>query len=95
MIIEKEARLTSKGQITIPAAIREGLGMKAGDALRFRLSEAGELTVVPRRKRSILEIAREMPLPSLGRPLTQDDIDTAIAEAMREQEDRVRGFRKR
>jgi antitoxin PrlF len=90
MAYEVEATVTSKGQVTIPVGIRERLGVKAGDALRFRLSETGELTVVPRRKRSIFEIAREMPLPALDRPLTQQDIDNAIGDAMAEQEDRIK-----
>lgn len=95
MTYEIEATLTSKGQVTIPASIRERLGVKAGDTLRFRLSDTGELTVIPRRKRSIFEIARDMPLPKLGRPLTQKDIDNAVGGAMIEQEDRVRRQRKR
>jgi AbrB family looped-hinge helix DNA binding protein len=38
------ATLTSKGQITIPQAIREALGLDTGMRLRFEL-EGGELKV--------------------------------------------------
>jgi AbrB family looped-hinge helix DNA binding protein len=35
------ARITSKGQITIPAAIRKSLGVKPGDRLRFEPQKSG------------------------------------------------------
>jgi antitoxin PrlF len=43
-----EAMLTSKGQTTIPKPIRDGLGMKPGDRLRFTLMRDG--TVLMRLK---------------------------------------------
>jgi len=36
-----DATLTSKGQTTIPKAIREGLNMKAGDRMTFTLMPDG------------------------------------------------------
>ena len=48
--------LTSKGQTTIPKAIRESLGMQAGDRLTFTLMPDG--TVVMRVKnKSITQLA--------------------------------------
>ncbi len=38
------AKLTSKGQITLPKEIRERLGLRTGDRVRFR--ETGEGTIV-------------------------------------------------
>ena len=50
------ATLTSKGQTTIPKAIRESLGMQAGDRLTFTLMPDG--TVVMRVKnKSITQLA--------------------------------------
>jgi antitoxin PrlF len=40
--------LTSKGQVTIPKAIRERLGLSEGDTLEFTLDEAGRIVVRPR-----------------------------------------------
>ena len=39
--MQKQATLTSKGQITIPLAVRRMLGVKAGDKLMFESDEAG------------------------------------------------------
>jgi AbrB family looped-hinge helix DNA binding protein len=35
------AKVTSKGQITVPAEIRKSLGLKTGDHLRFEQREGG------------------------------------------------------
>ena len=43
--IRAMATLTSKGQVTIPQAIRERLGMTTGDRLRWEVSAAGVVTV--------------------------------------------------
>lgn len=32
------AKITSKGQITVPVAIRKSLGVRSGDTIRFELS---------------------------------------------------------
>ncbi len=37
------SRLTSKGRIVLPRAIREYLGVDAGDAISYRLTEHGVL----------------------------------------------------
>lgn len=47
--------LTSKGQITIPIALRQQLGMTAGSALVFNLAQAGDsitLRLAPSAKRA-------------------------------------------
>jgi AbrB family looped-hinge helix DNA binding protein len=38
--MQKQARITSKGQITVPHEIRKFLGVKAGDHLVFETSGA-------------------------------------------------------
>jgi AbrB family looped-hinge helix DNA binding protein len=35
------AKITSKGQITVPVEIRKSLGLKTGDHLRFEQQEGG------------------------------------------------------
>jgi antitoxin PrlF len=39
------AKLTSKGQITVPKEVREALGLHTGDRLAFRLFEDGTVRV--------------------------------------------------
>jgi antitoxin PrlF len=78
MPYDADATMTSKGQVTVPAGIRERLGVKAGDQLRFHLTDGGKLTVTPVRRRSIFEHLDELKLPSLGRPATREDVDAAV-----------------
>lgn len=40
-----EARLSSKGQITVPRDIRERLKLKPGDKLQFRIADNGQVVV--------------------------------------------------
>ncbi|HEU4417266.1 MAG TPA: AbrB/MazE/SpoVT family DNA-binding domain-containing protein [Candidatus Angelobacter sp.] len=39
--MEKQAKITSKGQITVPLAIRKALGVRAGDVLLFEEDKTG------------------------------------------------------
>lgn len=85
------ATITSKGQITLPAEHRKAWGLKPGDQIAFDAPGAKSSRIEPRRKRSIFERLDAFELPSLDRPLTQQDIDESIAEAMIEKDKRSRG----
>ena len=39
--------LTSKGQVTIPKAVRDELGLRVGDKVAFRVLENGTVVVEP------------------------------------------------
>lgn len=39
--MEKQAKITSKGQITVPLAIRRALGVREGDVLLFEEDKTG------------------------------------------------------
>lgn len=41
------ATVTSKGQITIPAAVRAALGLEAGSRLEFVEISSGQFAIVP------------------------------------------------
>jgi AbrB family looped-hinge helix DNA binding protein len=79
-----QVTITSKGQITLPAALRKHWGLQAGDHLVFHPPGKTEGRFEPRRKRSIFERLGELQLPALGRPLTQADIDESVAAGMQE-----------
>src|SRR3954452_6684919 len=61
MPYKSSATVTSKGQVTVPADIRERLGLKAGDRLDFHLTDSGKLSVVATKRRSILESRESLP----------------------------------
>ncbi len=44
------AKLTTKGQVTIPKEIRERMGLRAGDELRFSLRDDGSAIVEPHKR---------------------------------------------
>jgi antitoxin PrlF len=49
--MQKEAKITSKGQITVPKAVRHALGLRPGDKVVFE-QEGGEICVRPVRAQS-------------------------------------------
>lgn len=49
--MEEQAKITSKGQITVPAAIRRALGVGPGDVLSFEQDKTG-VRVRPVRSKS-------------------------------------------
>ncbi|MCL4370088.1 MAG: AbrB/MazE/SpoVT family DNA-binding domain-containing protein [Chloroflexi bacterium] len=55
------ARITSKGQITIPKEVRDQLGVEPGDALEFHF-ESGHLEVRPIRRRRLAEFRGTFPV---------------------------------
>ncbi len=40
-----QSRLSSKGQTVIPKAVRDKLGLKTGDLIRFKIGETGAVTL--------------------------------------------------
>lgn len=72
-----EATISSKGQITIPAAVREALKLKAGTRIQFLQEGDGRFSFVPV-KSSIL--AMKGIVPKLDRTVSLEEMDNAIAE---------------
>ena len=72
------ARITSKGQVTIPAAVREQLGLRTGDEIAFE-PKALRFSAAPRPKLSELYgiLAPSGPMP----PFDRDRERAATAEA--------------
>jgi len=76
-----EAKMTSKGQITVPKDVRQRLGLKAGDRVRFLLEADGRVRLMPA-KRDISELVGILPKPK--RTLSIEEMDDAIARAVAE-----------
>jgi antitoxin PrlF len=45
MLIEERSTLTAKGQTTVPKAVRQALGIHAGDRIAFRVDRAGKVSL--------------------------------------------------
>ena len=74
------ARVTSKGQVTIPADIRNALTIEQGDDLVFELTprHSIELRVVKRRKLSDLFGALPATRPFPGKEAVREEVGRAL-----------------
>jgi AbrB family looped-hinge helix DNA binding protein len=64
--VKKQARITSKGQITVPHEIRRALGVQPGDKLLFEQDGSG-VRVRPVRTKSPFEKYRGIGSPGIPR----------------------------
>ena len=71
-----ESALSIKGQATIPKMIREHLGLKPGDRVKFFVHPDGSAVILPKLPTSDL---RGMVSSRRGRAATLDEMDAAIA----------------
>jgi AbrB family looped-hinge helix DNA binding protein len=70
--MDAAARVSSKGQITIPKPVREALGLSEGDRVVFRLVEGGRAVLA--RTPDLLELAGSVPVPDEVRGLPWSEI---------------------
>jgi antitoxin PrlF len=80
------ATLTSKGQVTIPKAVRDALHLSMGDKVEFTLSTEGEAILRPVTRR-VDEVFGLLHKPG-RRTATVEEMDAAIARRLREEQDR-------
>ena len=69
--MEAAARMSTKGQVTIPKAVREALGLHEGDAVVFRLE--GSRAVLARTP-DLLELAGSVTVPADKQGLPWDEV---------------------
>ncbi|MCD9122918.1 MULTISPECIES: AbrB/MazE/SpoVT family DNA-binding domain-containing protein [Cupriavidus] len=70
--------MTSRGQVTLPAEVRDRLGLSAGDRVEFVMNEAtGNYEVIPA-SQSVKRLKGVLPKPD--KPVSVDDMNAAIAE---------------
>ncbi len=62
--MQKESKITSKGQITVPVEVRRILGVRPGDRLRFE-SDSNGVHVRPVRNQSVFEKYRGIGNPGI------------------------------
>jgi AbrB family looped-hinge helix DNA binding protein len=59
-----ESAVTTKGQATIPKAVRQHLGLKPGDRVKFFIHPDGSVVLLPKRPAAILRgIVKPRPGP--------------------------------
>ena len=76
------ATLTSKGQLSLPASVRRGLGVRSGDRLTFVEDAAGGYRVVALRKtRQSDALAGFLKRHAPAQPVSLWEMEAAIAEA--------------
>jgi antitoxin PrlF len=63
--MQKQAKITSKGQVTVPREVRQLLGVGAGDRLLFETDASG-VRVLPIRRQSAFSKYRGIGNPYIG-----------------------------
>jgi len=74
-----ESAITVKGQATIPKAIRQHLGLKPGDRVKFFVHPNGSVVLLPKIPTSAL---RGMLKSRRRRPVSVDEMEAASARAV-------------
>jgi len=75
-----ESTLTSKGQITIPKAVRERLHLETGDTVYFDVREDGTVILVPRNEPVEAFVGLLKGKAKRRRPLTVEEMNPASAD---------------
>ena len=74
--------VTSKGQVTIPAAIRKRLNIKAGQLVPFSIDKKGNAVIEPVPDIEAIREANRRFMKDRGlKPVTDEQIDEIMAEA--------------
>jgi antitoxin PrlF len=69
--VDERAKLTSKGQVTIPKRVRDALGLNEGDELLFRVEST---RAVVAKTPDFLGLAGSVPVPAGKRGTAWDDV---------------------
>jgi len=69
--VDAAAKVTSKGQVTLPKAVRDALGVRAGDEIVFRVE--GRRAVLARTP-DFLDLAGSIPVPAAKRNVAWDEV---------------------
>jgi antitoxin PrlF len=69
--MDSSAKITSKGQVTIPKSVRDALELQEGDELLFRVERS---RAVIAKTPSLLELAGSVPVPAPKRGTQWDEV---------------------
>jgi antitoxin PrlF len=69
--VDVSARVTSKGQVTVPKVVRDALGIRDGDEVIFRVE--GDRAVLARTP-NFLDLAGTVSVPAARRNVAWDEV---------------------
>ncbi len=80
---ELVATLSSNGQLTLPAEVREHLGIRTHDKVAFVIEDSGAVTVRPPREPDLSALRGAA--GTLPQPLTDEEVTAIVAEERAEE----------
>lgn len=89
----EKIRASTKGQIVIPRAVRQALNIRPGTELEVTLGEESfTVRLAPKlsHKEQIARLYGCLRRP--GQPMTIEEMDAAVLEAVRRDDDRIRRY---
>jgi AbrB family looped-hinge helix DNA binding protein len=69
--VDSSAKITSKGQVTIPKSVRDALQLHEGDELLFRVERS---RAVIAKTPNFLDLAATVPVPAVKRGTAWDEV---------------------
>ncbi len=69
--MEASAKVTSKGQVTVPKVVRDALGVEQGDTVLFRVEDG---RAVMERTPDFLSLAGSLKVPANKRNVAWDEV---------------------
>ena|SRR6218665_2419091 len=91
--VAARSTLTSKGQTTVPKEIRDALGIAEGARIDWVLEDGRIAVTATPPGKTISELAGILGKPPAGRAMTVREMDDALGEALREDDERIRAGR--
>jgi AbrB family looped-hinge helix DNA binding protein len=85
-----EAKMSSKGQITVPSEVREFLLLKEGDRVDFYIDPRAHSVRVLARNAKLFDLVGLLDRDRVPtQPMTQEDMDEQIGEHLGEKHERI------
>lgn len=79
-----QAKVTSKGQVTLPKRLRESLAIRAGDRLEFSLDHPHRFYVRKKRAPGSSAGCGQRYCQPVQKPISVEEMDAGVRQAIRE-----------
>lgn len=78
------ARITTKGQVTLPKAVRERLGAKRGDLLAFELAEGDRMVIRTLKQKPLSALYGALPATRKhpGKEAVRQEVGRAVGKSL-------------